>query len=45
MRRSNRKAPVNQMSGEFGLRVLICVLAIEVGCPYEGALLCPISVF
>lgn len=43
MRRSDRKAPVDQMSGKFGLRVLICILAIKIGCPYEGAFLCSTS--
>ena len=33
------------MSGEFGLRVLVCVLAVEVGRAYEGAFLCPTLVF
>ena len=33
------------MSSGFGLCVLICVLAVEVSCSYEGALLCPVSAF
>ena len=44
MRRSDGKAPVDQMSGEFGLRVLICILAIEICCPYKGAFLRSTSV-
>lgn len=39
------EAPVYQMSGEFRLRVLVCVLAVEVVCSYEGAFLCPTSAF
>lgn len=44
VRRGDCKASVNQMSGEFRLRVLIRILAVEVGCSYEGAFLFPMSV-
>ena len=31
------------MSSELGLRVLVCILAVEVGSSYEGAFLFPMS--
>ena len=39
MRSGKCKAAVYQMSGEFGLCILICVLAVEIGGPYESAFL------
>lgn len=32
------------MPSEIGLRVLVCILAIEVGRSYEGAFLCPVLI-
>ena len=36
---ADAETPVDQMAGEFGLRVLIRVLAVEVGRPDESAFL------
>lgn len=44
-RRGDGEAPVDEMSGEFGLRVLVCVLAVEIGGAYKGAFLFPMLVF
>ena len=43
MRSGDCEAAVYQMSGELGLSVLVCILAVEVGSPYEGAFLFPMS--
>lgn len=44
VRRGDDKAAVDQMSGELGLRVLVCVLAVEVGSPDKGAFLSPMLI-
>ena len=36
---ADAETPVDEMAGEFGLGVLIRVLAVEVGCPDESAFL------
>ena len=44
VRRGDDKAAVDQMSSELGLRVLVCILSVEVGSSDKGAFLFPMSI-